>query len=69
MIEGRVRHALELLADTQEDWGFPRISSDLLDEMAVFCSQFPEGNAAEYWRFHLDRIAEQMDRKQDRARS
>jgi hypothetical protein len=67
VIEGRVRHALTLLADTQEDWGFPRVSSDLLDEMAVFCHSFPEGTAAEYWRWHLDRIAVQLDRDREHA--
>jgi hypothetical protein len=57
MIEGKVRHALGLLADTQNSWGYPHVAPEMLDEMATFCSSFPAGTADDFWRWHLDNIA------------
>lgn len=56
MIEGRVRHALGLLAETNEANGYAAMDPLILDEMAVFCSSFPEGTYEDYWSWHMARL-------------
>lgn len=69
MIEGRVRHALELFSQAQEAQGYATTDPRMLDEMAVFCSAFPEGAYEDFWAWHMERLSTALDRKASYAGS
>lgn len=63
MMEGRVRHALGLLAETNEANGYAAMDPELLDEMATFCCLFPWGDHGDFWTWHLARLSERIDER------
>jgi hypothetical protein len=62
MIEGRVRHALDLLDQTHEANGYAGTDPILLDEIATFLASFPEGEYADFWQWHLERVSTRIER-------